>query len=68
MTPEFSTRHNLKFTHFRGGDVLPVLEYQTRGSQMKNMDEHFMVYMAEKGSGDCNQFYDSGGSIARTAI
>ncbi len=35
---------------------------------MKDMNEHFMVYMAEKGSGDCNQFYDSGGSIARTAI
>jgi len=36
--------------------VLPVLEDQTRGSQMKNIDEHFMVIWQKRGQETATNF------------
>lgn len=67
MTPDFSSKRNLKLTHSGGRDVLPVLEHQAQGRQLKNVDEHEKVYVAGQGSAECMsciRLYSSGGSVA----
>jgi ribonuclease BN (tRNA processing enzyme) len=67
MTPDYSTRRNLKLAYSGRMDVLPVPEYETRGRPMMNVDEKSKVYVTGQGLGECMSciyFYESGGSIA----
>lgn len=67
MTPDYSIRRNEKLAYSGRVDLLPVLEYETTGRPMMNVDEQYKVYVTGQGLGECMScihFHESGGSIA----